>query len=375
MPLHITPELRQQIESHITSDMRGADVATKFDVADCTVSKIWKEYTAKTGIKHKRKYEVLKKMTHEQVEELKQHAHESSEVLAKKYKVSSARIKKILRDNGLGSNGSGKGHRLTDTERQQIIDAYGTMTPTEAASNFKVSYQTLATLWKKRKEECPDIYLCDARKVPPKRTKYQHNPTQRRNVTVDELESTEKILIQHNGTGYGKRKNYKTFNRKQLYAFLTKCSGPIDTNSTDCIRWIGCTTIQDGHMHAKITLNGVSAWVHTCSYVNFVGPLPDIYPSHQAMICHRCIDAGDCVNPKHLYLGTEDDNTKDRGAHEQMKKLSPTQQQEIIMRQDVPLWKAYRDWSAANSSTPSNSLPPSDSIQTTQQDIRDYMTK
>jgi DNA invertase Pin-like site-specific DNA recombinase len=164
MPRHITPEMKQQIEEHITSKMRGSDVAKKLGVADCTVSKIWKEYTARTGVIHKRKYEVLQKLTHEQIQEIVQHSHVSAGELSRKYGVSLQRITKILKDHGIVSGGIGKGHRLTDNERTKIEDSYGVLTPTETSVKFGVSHQTVATIWRKQKLENPDLDIADKSK-------------------------------------------------------------------------------------------------------------------------------------------------------------------------------------------------------------------
>jgi len=375
MPRHLTDDIKRQIEEHITSSMRGADVAKKFDVADCTVSKIWKEYTAKTGIRHKRKYEILKKLTHEQLEEIKQQSHVSSGVLSKKYGVSVARINKIWMQHGVGSNGSGKGHRLTDDERQQIIEMYGKITPIEATRKFKVSPQTIATLWKDKKELNPEMYMRDIRNLPKTPTKRPRKDIIRRQVSSDELDSSESRLLKHQTQRFGKNKTYGTFTRKQLYQFLEKCSNTmVDTN--ECIQWLGCKGIEEnGNNHGKVSIDGQNLWVHACSYLNFVGPLPDHYPSTDAMICHRCIDQGDCVNPRHLYLGTENDNAKDRWAHAEMIKLTITEQQDIIQRQDVPLWTAYQEW-VQNRPLRISSEESSEQLKPRlQQDIRNYINK
>lgn len=44
---------------------------------------------------------------------------------------------------------------------------------------------------------------------------------------------------------------------------------------------------------------------HRFAYKQLVGPIPD-----GMFVCHRC-DVGSCVNPEHLFLGTQRDNIHD----------------------------------------------------------------
>lgn len=76
----------------------------------------------------------------------------------------------------------------------------------------------------------------------------------------------------------------------------------VDKN-TDCIEWqgclssgYGCTTI-GGDIHAR---------VHRLAYQFKVGSIPI-----GLFVCHRC-DNKLCINPEHLFLGTTQDNMRDR---------------------------------------------------------------
>ena len=88
---------------------------------------------------------------------------------------------------------------------------------------------------------------------------------------------------------------------KHIVDKLNKRSNIPDLNS--CWVWMGART---GGGYGEISLNCIIWKVHILSYTLFKGPV-----QYRMLVCHEC-DNPPCWNPKHLFLGTNSDNQKDR---------------------------------------------------------------
>jgi hypothetical protein len=90
----------------------------------------------------------------------------------------------------------------------------------------------------------------------------------------------------------------------------------VDT-TTGCWLWNKCT--KGGKFNYGIfSMNGVGIRAHRASYMLNVGPIPDGF-----CVCHQC-DTPMCVNPEHLFIGTDRDNAMDAVSKHRMHIPTPT---------------------------------------------------
>lgn len=72
---------------------------------------------------------------------------------------------------------------------------------------------------------------------------------------------------------------------------------------TDCWIWQGSKLYRENY--GRIFINGRYQRAHRIAYEIWNGPIPDGF-----LVCHHC-DNPPCINPEHLFVGTDLDNVLD----------------------------------------------------------------
>jgi hypothetical protein len=93
--------------------------------------------------------------------------------------------------------------------------------------------------------------------------------------------------------------------------FLAQC---MPEPNSGCWLWLGALDTDD---YGRFYFAGQEFKAHRASHVLFKGPIPAIENAkrHGTCVLHTC-DVRPCVNPDHLYAGTQADNIRDAVARD-----------------------------------------------------------
>lgn len=78
--------------------------------------------------------------------------------------------------------------------------------------------------------------------------------------------------------------------------------------NSGCWLWTGSYIRKYGQLTCVRLFGPIPQYAHRASWVAFKGPIPD-----GLCVCHKC-DTRGCVNPDHLWIGTQTDNLRDMRA-------------------------------------------------------------